>query len=424
MIPREKSDSFKETCMLAALREATWIGRGRVQGYSIILLVLTGICSAFVVYTRVNPTGGTPVGGDFISFQAAATLAADGKAYSAYNPKVQHDTERKLAGRADVDYFSFFYPPVFILICLPFALLPHQTAFILWLAATGGVYWKMLRMYLAERGTIIPVLAFPAVFVNASFGQNGFLSGALLGFGALLLSKRPILSGLCYGTLIYKPHLGLLIPITLAAARAWRTLISAGAMALGLIVLSWAVFGPETWAAFFDSNHRARDAMENNLIGYEKFQSVFAFARTVGVGIVPAYFAQAFVGIAVAGALVWAAWRVPAGPALGAALAAGTLLVSPFLLVYDLAILGVPVAWLAAEGVSSGFKPWEKIVLLSVYLLPGIALANQFAGVPIPWCPLITSLLLLLVLRRMYQGLGASSSRTNPVAQTDALSAA
>jgi hypothetical protein len=37
---------------------------------------------------------------------------------------------------------------------------------------------------------------------------------------------------------------------------------------------------------------------------------------------------------------------------------------------YDLACLGLPLAWLLGEATRTGWLPWEKTVLLAAYLVP------------------------------------------------------
>ena len=62
-------------------------------------------------------------------------------------------------------------------------------------------------------------LAFPATFINLFHGQNGFLNAALLGAALLALDRRPVVAGILFGLLSYKPHLGLLVPLALLAGR-------------------------------------------------------------------------------------------------------------------------------------------------------------------------------------------------------------
>ena len=89
----------------------------------------------------------------------------------------------------------------------------------------------MLRAWAGARVDALAILAFPAFLVNAGHGQNGFLSAALIGGGALCSTSAPLLAGLCLGALVYKPQLAVMIPIALIAARRWTTLAAAAASA-------------------------------------------------------------------------------------------------------------------------------------------------------------------------------------------------
>ena len=144
---------------------------------------------------------------------------------------------RRVFGR-DVGYAAFFYPPMFLILCLPLGLLPYLASLAVWLAATGLAYVRVVRAWLGERLDALPALAFPAVLVNAGHGQNGFLSAALFGAGALWLERRPILAGVCFGCLVYKPQLGLMIPLALLAAGRWKTLAGAAGAAVAFSALS------------------------------------------------------------------------------------------------------------------------------------------------------------------------------------------
>jgi hypothetical protein len=389
--------------MLSALREANWIGLGRVQGYGAILFVILSLTVAWVAATSrgLVSTAGAPLGTDFTSFRAAVSLAAGGSPEKVYDQASHGEAERALFPGRDIPYYAFFYPPTFLLICLPLVLLPYGAALLVWLGATGFAYWRALRQFLPQGRAILPILGFPVFFVNTIYGQNGFLSGALMGFGALFLSRRPLVAGVCYGALVFKPHLGLLVPLALVAARAWRAFLAAGAAAVALALVSWAAFGSKTWEAFFASNRLAREALEQNRVVYEKMQSLFSFLRLSGFDLSFAYSAQALASLAAAGAIVWLAVKLRAGAALGAALAAATVLASPFLLAYDLSIAGIAIAWLAAEGLSNGFRPWEKFVLLLAYFLPLIAQVTLQLKLAIPWTPVAASLLLLAIIRRV-----------------------
>ena len=82
--------------------------------------------------------------------------------------------------------------------------------------------------------------------------------------------------------------------------------------------------------------------------------------------------------IATALALMWRS-RVPY-TLKAAALSAGTLLTTPYLFMYDMMVLAIPVAFLVRIGLASGFRPYELPAL-------GCALALivsfVFTGTPV-----------------------------------------
>jgi len=62
-----------------------------------------------------------------------------------------------------------------------------------------------------------------------------------------------------------------------------------------------------------------------------------------------------------------------------AALAAGTLLVTPYLFMYDMMVLAIPVAFLVRLGLKSGFRPYE---LPALGLALALIVSFIFAGFP------------------------------------------
>jgi hypothetical protein len=384
--------------LLAALREADWLTAGRARAYCRILFAVSIVAlAAWIALSHDGLDGsGKPLGTDFVSFWTASELALAGQAPSVYDPAAHHAAQDALFGR-DISYFAFFYPPVFLLLCLPLALAPYWLALPAWLLVTGAAYWRVLGRFLAGRLDSLAILAFPAVFLNVAHGQNAFLTAALFGAGVLAMDKRPVLAGICFGALAFKPHLAIIIPFALIAAGRWRIIAAAAATALLLAGASWTVFGAETWRGFTASTALASAALEHGMVGYAKMQSVFAAVRLLHGPLWLAYAVQAMTAAAAIAAVAVLARR--RSPATGAAMAAATFLASPFLLDYDMVLLAIPLAWLAGEGLRHGFRPWEKIVLLAAFVLPGIARgAATYAHLPLT--PLIVGAVLALLLRR------------------------
>jgi hypothetical protein len=301
------------------------------------------------------------------------------------------------------------YPPFFLLLCLPFALMAFAPAVALWLVATGVVYASAIRALLPQRGYLVLFLSYPAVMVNAGYGQNGFLSAALLGWATCLLGRRPVLAGICFGCLAYKPQLGLIIPLALAVAGRWRCFAAATVTVLALAAAATLVFGPDIWLAFFAANGQMRFWLQSDDVSYlDKWITVFGTLRLHGGSLPVAYATQAVVTLVAAALLLTTLRRRPGGLAEGAAITASVPFCSPFMLEYDLVILAVPMAWMLAEGVRGGFLRGERAVLLAAYFAPVVFKITLFDNFAKLLTIAAAAALFAAVLRRAKQGQGSA----------------
>jgi len=281
--------------------------------------------------------------------------------------------------------------------------MPYLPALILWQAVSFLLYLAAMAL-LTRRPRdpmgLLLVLAFPAVFMNLSHGQNGFLTAALFAGALAVLDKRPIVAGVLLGLVAYKPQFAILIPLVLAASVRWKTFAAAAATVAALVLAAALAFGPEIWSAFFASTHFSRTVvLEQGGTGFEKIQSVFAAMRLLGGSVNAAYAAQAIATLSVAVTLV-ALWRSPASPECkGAGLCLGALLATPYCLDYDMMLLAPAIALLALDGRSRGFLPYEKAVLAALWLFP-IAARGVAGTTHVPLGLIAMALGFALVLRR------------------------
>jgi alpha-1,2-mannosyltransferase len=375
------------------LRDGAFLDRARIRLWTTAILIGFALGLSYLALTAhgINDYKGRPLGSDFSDVYAAGSLANDGHAELAFEPAHHFARERAIFGK-DTQFYGWHYPPFFLLIAAPLAHLPYLPALLVWQIATLALYLLALRPLLrdvSDTTWLLAALAFPAVFVNLTHGHNGFLTAALVACALNILDSRPLLAGLCFGLLAYKPQFGVMIPLVLAATGRWRTF---GAAAVTVAVLALAVtalFGAQVWPAFLAGTHFTREVvLEQGNTGFYKIQTVFAWARMWGASVPVAYGAQALVSIAAAVGLIWI-WRSPASAARkGAALCIAMLLATPYALDYDMMMLAPAIALLAAEGLTEGFKPYERTMLLALWAVP--ILARGFAettnvplGVPV-----------------------------------------
>jgi arabinofuranan 3-O-arabinosyltransferase len=137
-----------------------------------------------------------------------------------------------------------------------------------------------------------------------------------------------------------------------------------------LVGASSVVFGVDTWAAFIDALPLAsQTSLTEGRADFAKLQSIFGLVRMLGGSDGLAWTLQ----MTLAGGsalLLMAMWRSKLSFDLkAAALVTGTLLCTPYLFIYDLVVLAVPMAFLLRAGRNSGDLPGEMPGLAAAALL-------------------------------------------------------
>lgn len=384
------------------IREARWVTRERLLlwgiGFAVASLILLARQVQFHTADELTAPDGTQLGGDFTNYFAAAKAAASGRAALVYDHAWFNAFERSLIGPAS-EQKIYPYPPVALLLSLPLALLPFIPALITWVLLGAALCFSLLRRLVGWKAAAVAVIGAPAAFFNIFYYNNGYFTAALLAGGLMLLDKRPMIAGVCFGCLAYKPHLGLLLPFAVAASGRWRVFVTAAATAVVLVLASLALFGVSAWAGFVGQITGERQMFEFQTAIWPFMPTVFASSRLLGATVPTAYAVQV-VSSALAITLTVLAWRTPGPIEIKAAiLAVATFVAVPYAWHYDTVVLVFAAAWLGGEALRTGFRPWERaaIVLLLIFVLLALESA-KLAGVPLG--PVILWLVLIVLVRR------------------------
>ena len=392
-----------------ALRTGSWLTPGRIHGYALLVLAisLAGLIGLLATSHHLIDRNGKPIGTDFSNVYAAGVLTLSGKAPDAYDPKLQHAAEIAVFEGRDVPFFGWHYPPFFLMIAALLALMPYALALLCWLAVSLPAFMAAVHAIVPRRETWLATAAFPAVFVNVGHGQNAFFTAALLGGFLVQLNRRPVLAGVLLGLLSYKPQFGVMIPLVLLVTGRWSTILSATATVAVLIGASTLLFGMSVWHAFAESATFTRTiVLEAGGTGWEKIQSLFSAVRMWGGSIDAAYAAQGALALSLAASIVWL-WRSQAAFELkAAALAIACLLATPYVLDYDMVVLGIAIAFLVRHGLERGFQPYEISLLALAWAAP--FLTRSIAGLSgIPLGLIVMLALYAMTLRRAAHDLGS-----------------
>lgn len=343
----------------------------RVRDYS--LLLVTGYLLGAIIWLATMTHGvdrlHKPLGYDFITFYAASEMARAGHAAAAFDIAQIAAVERAIVP-ASSNVFLWHYPPTFQVLIAPLAYVPYGVSLALFLGSTFALYLALARRISNHPWAPLVAAAFPAVFINGMHGQNGFLTASLLGFGLLLLDRRPWIAGLCLGLLVYKPHLGVLLPLLLLVQGRWRAIAGAALSGSALCAASVALYGLAPWSAFIANTKLVSYVLESRSLPWAKIPSVFVAAADLGLPLPAAYGVHAAVAITLA-ALTLYAWRRPGPQTLKVALAIPAILaVSPYCFDYDLVLLAIPIGLLAEHARRHGFAPGTLAALVLAFATP------------------------------------------------------
>jgi alpha-1,2-mannosyltransferase len=296
---------------------------------------------------------------------------------------------------------SWVYPPPFLLLLLPFGLLPFVASCLLFQGITLAGLLAALRQFApGRRGLLAAAVIFspPAAF-NFGTGQNGFLTTALLVGGFAFTDRHPVLAGVFLGLLTYKPQFWPLAALALIAARQWRALAAALAAAVLMCLAGLLLFGSEAWRVFLQW------AAYPPAAEYQSFlhccllhdESVATNLTLLGAGALAAI-GQAC-AVLLAAAAVWVGFRRRGArePQLALLLAAAAL-AAPHVSNYDAVLLALSAGLLFAYGLDHGFRRGGLIVPVLAWVIQAFNPPDVFSLGALT--PVLTLLLIGVALAR------------------------
>ena len=318
-------------------------------------------------------------GTDWMVFYAAARAFFDGNLPLIFDGHrfTAHQNQMFAAWLSgQLPFHPWLYPPHFLLLALPFGLIPFSASYALFMCITGAVLVATIWLYAPpdyrrwlQLGSL---LLCPAASITVIAGQNAFLTAALLVGGFGLLPRRPILAGVLLGVATFKPTLWLMVPVALIAARQWRVLASAAAVASVLALASLAVFGVEMWRQWLEMALSPPADFYSNWLesGRSWGLSVYTCAWVLGASHGLATLVQAVATLGAA-AGVYVAFRGALAPDRQlAVLLAAAILAGPHVSSYDTLLLAIAASLLFCRALEEGAPLYEITLMLSVWLLP------------------------------------------------------
>lgn len=326
---------------------------------------------------------GNPIGRDFINVWAAPQLAFSGRVAQLFDLPAYHAAIGNLFGKP-LPFHNWSYPPFVLPAFWPFAQLSYAVALAAWTLSTfallAAITLSQVPRHQRPLAGVLLLLA-PASLINIASGQNGFLTAALLIGGTLALQHRPMLAGVLFGMLTFKPHLGIVVPFALVALRAWSAVAVAVVTMVVLVLVSVTLFGLEPWGDYLSVTGAYQVHLLERFSGFYPLMmtSVAAAGRMIGLSLSAALVLQAAVALPAIVTAMWTVTRTTDARMRALVMASATPLVSPYVFNYDLTAPSAAILWILCGRLAwSGGAP---LVLTSAWVLPLAAMYLHLAGI-------------------------------------------
>jgi hypothetical protein len=337
----------------------------RLVGVAAVVLL---VVLALLLTIQIPTLGAGHIVLDFDAFYIAGQMGREGNMADAYDKMVMLGRQSELAGATI--WMPWTYPPQFDLIAIALTSLPRGLSYALFMLATFVPYLLILRRIARQHLSDVLFLGLPAFLITTAVGQNGFLTGALMGLFVLGWQQNRSWAGIPLGLMVIKPHLALGAGMLALASGRWAVVMWSFGTIAATSALATLVFGPGIWQAFLDGTATASEGMKLGYYPMYRMTSVYAFLATLHVAAGVALAAQvvmALVSLAVIVRISRLDW--PAARVLGVTLIA-SMGVSPYNYDYDIPILVLGLALLLPD-LACRLGQWGRVGLFTFSWLCG-----------------------------------------------------
>ncbi len=324
---------------------------------------------------------GFPAGRDFVNLWSGGRIAFSGDYPVLFDAaRYARYLQQHIHPSMIENGLVWSYPPTAFWIGLPFAGLPFYAALPLWYAlGIAAVVWAFRLA--APRPTplwAVPFLVLaPGVLMVLYFGQTGLLTSALFIGGILLARDRPVLAGALLAGFVVKPHMGLAIPVVLLALRHWRAIFATAGFAALYVLVTVLVFGWEPWDLYLSVTLPKHLGLLTPWGKILPWMFTAQYFQLLAAGLSEALAMRLHWLIALA-ALGVTAYTLPRLHDVNLQLllaAAVTLLVSPYMQAYELAlpaIAALRAAAYAPAGNADGYATTRSVMVIVTLMAPVI----------------------------------------------------
>jgi len=370
------------------------------------VIFMAAVCVAVAAGRGNRSIAGPIKGADFLQFYSSGYLVRTHQSAKAYDVRTLHQAQVVLVPESNPELYPPVYPPQTGLLFAPFSMLPYRAAVLLWIVISASVYVAVVHSasvpvvrWIPDRTFVLAAaVAFPPFASLLVYGQATIL--VLIAFWAAWIALergKRFLAGCALGLLAVKPQFGLVLAAVMLACREWSIIMGAVASIscqLGTVIALLGGSVLKAYLSFIPIALRNADLLEPKPYQSHSLRAVTRLAPWWADAPmwVAASLAVVFVTIQ-----VWrstASWRVRMGVMILA-----SVLVNPHLIVYDAAVLVLPLLWLGAYVLERGTYRAGKTYWTLVYWLAVALLLPTAAIIRLQISVFLMLSLLFLVIR-------------------------
>lgn len=342
-----------------------------------VLIALLGMSA--VKFLGLNISGKALIRTHFDIFHLVGQLVWLERLNEAYTFSSLLNIQSELWG--ELSFMPWTYPPPFNLVLAPFGLLPLAPAYLLFVGL--GLLVFLLTAWRLDHEHMVTalLLALPALAMTVICGQNGLITGALIGLACIGLLDGKRWAGVPLGLMIIKPHLAITLGVYCLISRRWGVLGVAALTAALACALATVVLGPAVWTAFVGAVAESGGFLSAGLYPLYRMVSVYSTLFTLGLPAPLAMAGQIGAALLALGLTGRAAQRLPVRQALGIA-GTSALLISPYGYDYDLTILAVGLLLLLPDLMAKASASERSWVYAGVFFASAYSMAVSFKVAP------------------------------------------
>lgn len=273
----------------------------------------------------------------------------------------------------DLHQLVFPYPPTALFLVRPFGILPFWWALAAWSLTGLGALYLSATLLVPRKAALFGMMSASCLWL-ALDGQTTLFVAPLIVLG--VVARRTWLGGLCFAAAgVIKPQSAVAVPIALVAARKFRSMAWGALFTAILVALSIVIWGWELWTRWFNILHDYPAL----LVEWDQIYADAGLAGLAAKARLPIWLYV--IGFPLGFITVWRTFSrdSPASDQY-AALACGSVLLSPHTLAYDLATLSIvstaflldkdrtPMMWRASAMIVSEVLTAPGVVLMALCL--------------------------------------------------------